>query len=294
MLRGFVTWFETYLSRAGVIGLVEGALGVLAFGGALSAVLGDASAKLGAAAAVLLAALGLIVLLAASRAEWRRRSELYDHLVTRYCAAFRSDNATSWQVTRWIERHRIEDNGDATVQITIHAVVTCNLLRFYCLRVGAGVGQPAALRKRVDVQVRSVVFEGVGGARCDLTKHWLDDDRLELLIHFPSPVHRGSEFRILIDSWWPARSKMLVRDRLPDDFCVRVKPPLELLEYTVVLPGGDEAFYDPIGFRPDDPRFLLVSQSDGTGRQEICLTGKGLTEAGRTGIRVDLKRKLLP
>jgi hypothetical protein len=61
VLRGFVSWFESYLSRAGVVGLAEGVLGVLAFGGALSAVLGDSSAKVGAVAAVILATLGLIV-----------------------------------------------------------------------------------------------------------------------------------------------------------------------------------------------------------------------------------------
>lgn len=293
VLRGFVSWFEAYLSRTGVVGLAEGALGVLAFGGALSAVLGDQSAKLGAAAAVLLATLGLIVLLAASRSEWQRRSELYDHLVTRYCNAFTDDNASSWHVKKWIESHRIDGNGDTTVLITVHAVVTCGQLRLYRVRVGAGWNQPEKMRQRVGVQVRSVVLEGIGGARCDLTKHWLDDGRLEVLVHFPSPVSQGSEFRVLIESWWPARSRLLVKDRLPEDFCVQVKRPLDLLEYTVVLPVGEEAFVDPIGFRPDDQRFLLVSGSDGSGRQEICLTGKGIGDTGRTGIRLDLKRKAL-
>jgi hypothetical protein len=293
MLRELLSSFESYLSRAGVIGLAEGALGVLAFGGALSAVLGDSSAKLAAAVAVLLATLGLIVLLAASRAQWQRRSELYDHLVTRYCTAFTDDNASSWQLTQWIESHRIDGNGDSTVLITVRAVVTCSVLRLYRFRVGAGWNQPEKLRRRVDVQVRSLVLDGIGGARCDLTKHWLDDGRLEVLVHFPSPVRQGSEFRVLIESRWPARSTMLVKDRLPEDFCVQVKSPLDRLEYTVVLPVGEEAFYDPIGFRPDDQRFLLVSCSDGTGRQEISLTGKGIADTGRTGFRLDLKRKAL-
>jgi len=294
VLRGFISWFEDYLSRSGVVGLAEGVLGVLAFGGALSAVLGDSSAKLAAAVAVLLATLGLIVLLAASRAQWQRRSELYDHLVTRYCTAFTDDNASSWQLKQWIENHRIDADGDSTVLITVHAVVTCSALRLYRFRVGAGWNQPEKMRRRVDVQVRSLVFDGIGGARCDLTRHWLDDGRLEVLVHFPSPVRQGSEFRVLIESLWPARSKMLVKDRLPEDFCVQVKRPLDLLEYTVVLPAGEEAFVDPIGFRPDDRRFLLVSGSDGAGRQEVRLVGRGIADTGRTGLRLDLKRKALP
>jgi hypothetical protein len=93
---------------------------------------------------------------------------------------------------------------------------------------------------------------------------------------------------------WPARSKRLVGDRLPDDFCVRVKPPLDLLEYTVVLPVGEEAFYDPIGFSSDDPHFLLVSRSNSSGCQEISFTGRDVPVAGRIGLRVDLKRKTVP
>lgn len=294
MLRGVIAWFESFLSRAGVVGLVEGALGVLAFGATLSAVVGDASAKLGAVVAVLLSTVGLIALLTASRAEWQRSSELRDRLLTRYCAAFIDDHARSWQVTRWVESQCIDDNGDATVLITVHAVVTCELLRFYYLRIGAGIGHSAAQRRRVDVQVRSVVLEGIGGARCDLTKNWLEDGRLQLLIHFPSPVAQGSEFQVLIESRWPSRSRMLVKDRLPDDFCVRVRPPLDLLDYTVLLPAGEEAFYDPIGFRSDDPRFLLVARSDVSGRQEIRLIGRDISTAGRTGLRLDLKRKALP
>jgi hypothetical protein len=62
VLRGFTGWFDSYLTRAGVVGLVEGGLGVIAFGGALSVVLGDIAAKAGAVVAVLLASLGLLLL----------------------------------------------------------------------------------------------------------------------------------------------------------------------------------------------------------------------------------------
>jgi hypothetical protein len=291
MLRAFMAWFDNYLSRTGVAGLVEGGLGVLAFGGALSVVLGDSSAKAGAIVAVLVATLGLILLLAASRAELRRRAELCESLLVRHCRGFMTDNASSWKLTRWIEHQRIDGNGDAVVLITVHAVVTCDLLRFYRFCVGSGQSQPTKARGRVDVQVRSVAIEGVGGTRREVTKHWLDDERLEVLVHFPVPVGCGSEFSVVIEMSWPARSKRLVGDRLPDDFCVRVEPPLDRLEYTVVLPAGEEACFDPIGFRPDDPHFALVSRPNGSGCQEISLIGRDVPVAGRIGLRVDLKRK---
>jgi hypothetical protein len=294
MLREFMAWFESYLSRAGVVGLVEGGLGVLAFGGALSVVLGDSSAKAGAIVTVLVATLGSILLLAASRAEWRRRSELSERLLIQHCRGFVQDNRSSWKVTRWMEHQRIDDNGDAVVLITAQAVVTCDILGFYRFYVGCGENQPKKVRRRVDVRVHSVEAGSVGGTRREVTKHWVDDGRMEVLAHFPAPVYRGSEFSVVIEMRWPARSKKLVVDRLPDDFCVRVQPPLDLLEYTVVLPPGEDAFYDPIGFRSDDPDFLLASRSNSSGCQEISLTGRDVPVAGRIGLRVDLKRKALP
>jgi hypothetical protein len=294
MLRGFMAWFDGYLSRAGVVGLVEGGLGVLAFGGASSTVLGDSSAKAGAVVAVLFATLGFIFLLAAIRAEWRRRGELCERLLVGHCRAFLQGNESSWRLTRWIEHQRIDDNGDAVVLVTVHAVVTCDRLRFYRFCVGAGSNQPTKVRERVDVQVRSVAVGSVGGTRHEVTKHWADDGRMEVLVHFPVPVHCGNEFSVLIEMRWPARSKRLVGDRLPDDFCVRVKSPLDLLEYMVVLPAGEEACYDPIGFRSDDPHFVLASRSNSSGCQEISLTGRDVPVEGRIGMRVDLKRKALP
>ncbi|MFC0439684.1 hypothetical protein [Kutzneria buriramensis] len=294
MLRGFIAWFESYLSRTGVVGLTKGALGILAFGGALSAVVGDSSAKAGAVVAVLAATLGLILLLVASRSEWQRRSQVRDRLLVRYLETLDQDYCGGWRLTRWIEKHVIEGNGDSTVFVTVHAVVTREVLHFYRFQMGAGWNQPVQARKGIAVQVRSLMLDGIGGARCDLTEHWRDDGKLEVWVHFPSPVHRGNEFRIFIETWWPGRSKPLVKDRVPDEFCVVVKPPLEAFEYTIVLPQDEEAFCDPIGFRADNPDFLLVAQSNGSGRQEVRLAGRDVSLAGRVGVRLDLKKKVLP
>ncbi|MEV6610485.1 hypothetical protein [Kutzneria sp. NPDC051319] len=293
MLRGFIVWFDSYVSRAGVVGLIEGGLGVIAFGGALSVVFGDSAPKAAAVVAILLALMGVLLLLAASRAEWRRRGELSERLLIEHCRAFLQDNQSSWRLMRWIEHHRIDDNGDTVVLVTVHAVVTCDRLRFYRLRMGSGQNQPMKIRGQVHVQARSVAVGGVGGTGHEVTKHWADDARMEVLVHFPVPVYCGSEFSLLIEMRWPARSKRLVRDRLPDDFCVRIRSPLNLLEYTVALPAGEEAFYDPIGFGMDDSHFVLVSRSNSSGCQEISLVGRDVPIDGRLGMRVDLKRKEL-
>ncbi|WP_199438943.1 hypothetical protein [Umezawaea beigongshangensis] len=49
------------------------------------------------------------------------------------------------------------------------------------------------------MEVRSIAVEGVGGTRSDKSVLWRDDGRLEVLVHFASPVARGNEFQVLVE-----------------------------------------------------------------------------------------------
>jgi hypothetical protein len=118
---------------------------------------------------------------------------------------------------------------------------------------------------------------------------WRDDGQLEVYVEFPSPIAVGREFRFTAELRWPVRCRPLVRDRRPDEFCVTTGPAMDLLEYTVVLPRGREAFYDPVGFGIGEKGLTLVSRTTPEGRTEIFLRAKGLTEGRRIGMWLDLK-----
>ena len=67
MLTGFLSWLQNHVLSAGVVGVVEGVLGILSVGGLLSGLLGSPMIKAAAVVAVLLGVLGLFILLVAAR-----------------------------------------------------------------------------------------------------------------------------------------------------------------------------------------------------------------------------------
>src|SRR5687768_5980561 len=112
MLGSTVEALQSYVLNAGVIGIVEGLLGILAVGGILSALLGQAGVRAAAIVAVIMAVLGLFVLLVANKLEWRRRTELDRRLLRRYCYLLHERCNFTWRITKWRQVVTIEANGD--------------------------------------------------------------------------------------------------------------------------------------------------------------------------------------
>src|SRR6266498_2226637 len=167
MLKSFLAWLRDYVIHVGIIGLAEGVLGILAFGGLLSALLGNAAIKSGAIVAVLLGVLGLYILLIASRVEPRSRSELERKLLARYTKLLRERQAHSWRITSWEESVVIAPNGDSREVITVKAIVECDLLDFFSIRTGPGWNQSEKIRRQVRVRLKTFELDGIGGTRWD-------------------------------------------------------------------------------------------------------------------------------
>ncbi len=287
MMRSFVDWLDEYLVDAGVRGLTAGCLGILGFGGLLSALLGDSVVKAAAIVVVLLSILGLFLVVAASRMRWRVRATRAEVALRR--AYLRQLDDPYWTVRQWQQTIWIAANGDSTLSVTVHGVSDRENLSFFRIMFGSGWNQPLRYRSRVHVQVRSLMLEGVGGTRAEKFEHWRDDGQLEVYVEFPSPIPVGGEFRFVADLRWPGRCRPLVRDGRPDEFCVTAARAMDLLEYTVVLPPGREAFYDPVGFTVGEDGRTLVSRTTPDGRTEVFLRGEGLSEGCRVGMWLDLK-----
>ena len=287
MLRSFMSWLEEYLDSVGVAGLIEGALGVLAFGGLLGALLGDSAVKAAAIVVVLLAMLGVFLLVAGSRRKWRRRCLNERELLLRYCLLILHDRS-SWRVRQWRQTTTIESNGDATVRSELRVVSERDGLPFFRLKSGPGWDQPSRYRDRVRFQVRSVELAGIGGTRYETSTCW-KDGQLHVFVHFAEPFALGAEFTVVAELKWPGRCRPLMRDHAPDVFCMTAGPPLDQLEYSVVLPRGCTAFCDPVGFTRADPSVELLSRDTAEGRAEFSVRGQGLDDGRRVGMRLELK-----
>lgn len=288
MWRSFVRWLDEYLAETGVAGLIQGGVGILGFGAALSALLGYSAVKGAAVVAALLLGLGLALTLVGSRARWRRRCERRDELIDLYSRAL-FDNGTPWRLLQWRQTMHLDANGDTRARIEVHAVSEHAALPFFRLKLGAGWNMPIRLRKRVTVCVRSLEVAGVGGTRCEFQQAWRKDGLLDVVVMFPAPALLDQQFHVVVEVFWPGRCTPLTVDRRPDQFVVKVGPLLELLEYTVELPPDMRAFYDRVGFGMDEPGFELFSRNTPSGRSEVCLRAKDIREERRVGMRLDLK-----
>lgn len=290
MLKSFLGWLRDYVINTGIVGLVEGVLGILAFGGILSALLGNTSIKAGSIVAVILGLLGLYILLIANRVEWRRRTELHRRLLAHYCDVLKERNHHSWRIIRWEQFTDIKDNGDASDTTTATAVVECDYLDFFSIRTGSGRVHSERERRKVKIRLRTLEVDGVGGTRWDATSNWITDSRLEVVAHFKVPPKQGDELTMVIDQHWPKKSATLVKDNEPDEFAVEFRRPISYLSYTIALPPGRETFVDPIGLVRGKHDYSLVTTTR-LGRVEVTLTARDIPGDLRVGLRLDLKQR---
>lgn len=289
MLKGFVEWLEGHLVKVGVLGLAEGALAILAFGGIMSALLGTTAVKASAIVVVLLANLGTFIILIAGRRELRRRSERGERLLGHYCRVLRDRSDFSWRVITWSEVITIKPNGDSHTVVTVKAVVESALLDFFRLCLGAIWNQPHRYRKHVKVNARSLEVDGIGGTRYEVTSSWMPDGRLEFLTHFKSPLNLGEKIELVLELEWPGKCVPLVRYREPEEFRVHFRNRVEFAHYVVVLPDGMEAYCQPIGFVPGENRNAISSKRNRAGQQEISFTAYDIPAREVVGMRLDLK-----
>lgn len=183
----------------------------------------------------------------------------------------------------------VTGNGDLLSSITLQCVAVCESLRFFRFRTGPAWGQPHKYRKGVTVQVRSNISGEIGGTRRDVTTTWLDDGRMEVLVHFTTPIQRDGEFHIVMELFWPQRARPLMVDRVPDDYAIRLTYPVPQLYYSITLPPGVRSFYDPIGFDLSEDCFELCSATNGSDQMAIQLTRHNMPFRERIGMRLDVK-----
>ncbi|MEU7526701.1 hypothetical protein AB0A74_13285 [Saccharothrix sp. NPDC042600] len=288
-MRGLVAWFEAQVLRAGLAGLLEASLTVLSVGAVLGAVFGGPVAK---TAAVVVAGIGVLAAFAALVAH-RRRGEadrLRDRrLIARYCELVQQAIGGPLHYLSWDDVTVIDDRGGAAETVAVRARVEADVAPFVRFRIGPAWNQPERQRAKVTCRVRTLSGATTPGPRCDTTQTWLADGRLEVIAHLASPVKAGDELRLVIDLDWPGMCEPLVRKRQPDDFFLRFARPADAVRYVIVLPEGEDAYAEPIGFAEGDRGYDLIVKANDTGRTQVTLTATDVPGRHRFGVRLDLK-----
>lgn len=281
---------QDYILHAGVLGIVEGVLGVLAFGGLLSALLGSSAIKAGAIVAVMIAYFGLFVLLAANRVEWRRRTELDQRLLTRYCDALKQRHKHSWRYTSWDHVVTVDRNGDTHERIRISAVAESEFLDFLSFWEGPNGAWSERLRRKTIIKVRSVDVDALGGTRYDVTSSWISRNRLKVTVHLGEPARQGDSISMLAEIYWPKKCASFTDGHGAEEFVRQFGRPIDLIQYKIVLPFGYDVYCDPIGFCLSDPKAdQPVVKKSASGQTEVWLTVRDVAPDRRVGVRLDLK-----
>jgi hypothetical protein len=139
VLKRILAWIEDYVDDVGIIGLAGPAMGILALGGALSFVIGNAAIKLGVLAAVVLAAVGLYVSLLTRLRELHKQDTTNKRLLEHYGDVLKDALDYTLHISYLRQVVVIAKNGDATETITVHAMVACKELHFLPLEERTGL-----------------------------------------------------------------------------------------------------------------------------------------------------------
>lgn len=289
MLTSFLAWLRDYVIKAGIVGLTKGTLGILAFGGLLSALFGATTIKSGVIVAVIVGILGLYILLIASLIELRRSNDLNQQLLSHYLDILRERQNPSWRITHWEQFSDINANGDSNDATRVAAVVESEHLDFFSIRTGSGRKHTARERRKISILLRTMEVGGIGGSRFKATSNWISDSRLEVLAHFKDRPRRGDAITMVITQDWPRKSATLVRDNEPDEFTFEFRHPISYLKHTIALPAGRDPFIDLIGLVHGKHEYSLESHTNNFGRVEVTLTAYDIPEDLRVGMRLDLK-----
>lgn len=266
------------------------AAGILTVSGLLGTFFESSGFHIAAVVTSLAGTTGLFVFLVASQNGAPRSHHQDSNPLSRYCDIMMEQLNQAWGILFWEQIDVVKSNGDTTETLTIYARVDSRELYFFRLRFGS-LGEPLTdrLRRRVTVKVRNVLIDGIGGTRFDTTTHWLADGRIEVLAHLNTPAQQGSEVRFSLEVYWPGKCAVLVKHREPDIFRIHFSKIIEFARYAVVLPEGEDAFYDPIGFTHGENGYRISSGLNSSDQVEVSFVAHNVPANRPIGMRLDLK-----
>lgn len=90
---------------------------------------------------------------------------------------------------------------------------------------------------------------------------------------------------------WPGKCVPLMRERRPDEFTFRFSPAIKIVEavFVVMLPKGEDAYYEPIGFQEFNTDCAITTSANGEDRVEVVLAVKDMPSDQTIGMRLEIK-----
>jgi hypothetical protein len=175
MLRSFIAWLDDYLAGEGPPAVARAVVGILSFAALLGAPLGNVAVKAGILLAILMALVGMALLLLADRRSLHSKYEAHRSLVSRYCAFISKEMKTAPQIIDRDQSATIDSRGDVKESIGIWGKTLCGNIRFLRLISDARWDTPQRLRRKVQINVRSISVTGIPGTRLTVSSTWVSN-----------------------------------------------------------------------------------------------------------------------
>jgi hypothetical protein len=291
VLKGFVAWLDSYISREEPSSVLKALVGVMAFSGLLGTIFGNQAIRVGAFVVVIVFVISIILLFLADRRRLQREYDVHRQLLTRYCNFVIENHPKPLiSVGEWNEVVYIQENGDVKETLTLRAIALRKVY-FIKLLAGSGWDQPERFRRGIRMTARSVLVNGFPGPQWNVTRSWMPDGRMASILHLHEPLRYGEEVRLEVTKYWPAKCQPLMRLGSTESFTCRTTDLLRIqnMKYAIVLPPGHDAVYEPIGFsEPDDDNSVEVSH-DKENRRVFTYRVTNLQPHKTIGVRLELK-----
>jgi hypothetical protein len=291
MLRNFVAWLDSYISRKEPGAVLRVLVVLMAVAGVLGGVFDEPWVRVSAIVGVVVLGVSCLGILLADRYRLRLGYETQRELLARYCD-FVADNNLSPVVSieNWHQKVYIQPNGDVREVAMIKAVALRDEVHFIRFHLGSEWDQPEEYRRNVTIRARGIDIDGAIGPQWKVTNNWLSDAKLNSIVHFSSPVRRGEEVQLEMVRFWPAKCRPLMRQGVADDFFFRTTELLRIqqFEYQVILPLGFDVVYRPIGFTEPDEHTSIDVYNDTEGRRVVVCRASRLPHRQSVGMQLEL------
>jgi hypothetical protein len=291
MFKGFIAWFDTYVSREEPSSILRALVGLMAFAGLLGTIFGNHAIRAGAFVAVIVLAISVVLLLLVDRKHLRQSYDSHRELLARYCD-FVIDHSSEPLVAidAWRQHVYILPNGDVREVLNLKATALREKVYFIRLTAGSGWEQPERYRRDVEIVARSLTVNGVSGPRWNVTTSWRSTKKIASIIHLHHAINSGEEIFFEVVRKWPAKCLTLLRGEV-DNFTFRTTSLLKIrhVEYSIVLPVGFDAVHELIGAGEPDVQLTAKTECDPEGRRVFVWRADKVPTLTEVGIRLELK-----
>jgi hypothetical protein len=291
MLRNLVAWLDSYISPKEPATALRVLVVLMAFAGVLGALFADPLVRVSAIVAVVVLGVSCLLVLLADRYRLRLGYETQRELLARYCDFVAQNNLSPVvSVANWHQKVYVEPNGDVREVAMIKAIALRDEVHFIRFHLGSEWEQPEEYRRNVTIRARGITRDGMAGPLWRVTNTWLNDAKLNSIVHFSSPVRRGEEVRLEMVRYWPAKCRPMMREGVPEEFFCRTTELMQIqrFEYQVILPLGFDVQRRPIGFTEPDEYTSIDSYTDTEGRRVVVCRASRLPHRQKVGMQLEL------